>query len=139
MIMTNPIKTISIATKISLLVLFTCCQQIQSTFEKVDGRLFPLLGRVLLSDFNSVKIRDTHIDNASLLGKSVIVSGTVHNVGKHYTHLVLQDKGSKIVVDLTNLSHQGGLLAHQRLKILGLVSITSLGQPYLLAKAISLL
>lgn len=124
------------------------CQQSQAFLESADVWLFRLLGRSVLSNINLVKIKDMHLNNSALLGKTVIVGGVLQEVGEHSTYLVLADNSARLLVKLNDLPQffqssspatEAGhpdLSVGTSLRVFGVVNISRKGHPYVLAQAL---
>ncbi len=135
-------KKILNTTCIAVLLLTTSCKQSQTALQRLDLWGFRLFGQSLLSDTGYVRIKEVHLNNRVLLGKPVIVAGTLQRVGAQHTYLVMADKSAKLVVDLTKLSAAERARLDNtrqdptRLKVFGVVGINNKGHPHLLAKAL---
>lgn len=127
---------------IFLVFLLVGCQQSQSLLQHLDLLGFRWFGQSLLSDTGYVRIKEVHLNNRVLLGKPVIVAGTLQKLGEQRTYLVMADNSASLVVDLTALAaeERAELIAEQRgsmqLKVFGVVSISSKGHPHVLARAL---
>lgn len=116
------------------------CQQSRVVLQELDLWGFRVFGKSLLSDTSYVRIKEVHLNNRVLLGKPVIVAGTLQKVGDQRTYLVMADSSAKLVVDLTSLSvaERAELedKGETQLKVFGVVGLNNKGHPHLLAKAL---
>ena len=130
--------------RLILLLLMVSCNEPRSVLGDLDLWGFSILGRPLLSEADFVRIKEVHLNNSALLGRSVVVAGDLQKIGDHRTYLVISDSSARLVVKLTELSSTtlDKLKAEskvQRLKIIGRVALSRKGQPHLSAQAIKVL
>lgn len=127
-----------------LLLLLVSCKEPRLVLSELDLWGFSILGRPLLSEADFVRIKEVHLNNSVLLGRSVVVAGNLQKVGDHRTYLVISDSSARLVVKLTELSSATLDKLEtdsnaQRLKIIGRVALSRKGQPHISAQAIKVL
>lgn len=129
-----------------LLLLIVSCKEPRSVLGDLDLWGFSILGRPLLSEADFVRIKEVHLNNSALLGRSVVVAGDLQKIGDHRTYLVISDSSARLVVKLTELSSTtldklkgDNNSKRQRLKIIGRVALSRKGQPHISAQAIKVL
>ena len=129
-----------------ILLMVVSCKEPRSMLSDLDLWGFSILGRPLLSEADFVRIKEVHLNNSALLGRSVVVAGNLQKIGDHRTYLVISDSSARLVVKLTELSSptldqlkadNGGKV--QRLKIIGRVALSHKGQPHISAQALKVL
>lgn len=130
--------------RLILLLSIVSCKEPRSVLGDLDLWGFSILGRPLLSEADFVRIKEVHLNNSALLGRSVVVAGDLQKIGDHRTYLVISDSSARLVVKLTELSSTtlDKLKTEsrvQRLKIIGRVALSRKGQPHISAQAIKVL
>lgn len=109
-------------------------------FEWIDASTFDNFGTTFISDPQQVSLKEVHLDAGQLVGRTIVIEGTVVNVGKHHTHVVLSDSSARMLVVLTKLHEIGDDFEQQppkALRILGTVERGKKGLPYISAIAIN--
>lgn len=87
---------------ILLIILNQSCRRSSGDWWILDCYLFEKWGVIALSKYSSKKIKDVHLEGASLFNTSVLVQGRIEWVGEYQTYLIIQDEGARLLVDLTS-------------------------------------
>lgn len=121
-------------------VMLTGCWGGRSLPEAVDDYSFNLTGGTVFSDPSQVTTKELHFDTGHLMGKEVILEGSIVSTGKYFTHLVMNDDSGRMLVVLTHLEKAEDLLKDKeldRVKVLGTVERGKKGLPYILARSLT--
>jgi hypothetical protein len=116
------------------------CQGGESLNQWIDYNSFSRTGGTLFSDPQKATTKQLHFDNGLLLGQEVIVEGTLVQMGKYFTHLILEDDMGKILVVMTRLDNAEALFRKakfKRIKVLGGVERGKKGFPFISARSIN--
>ncbi len=122
-----------------LVALLAGCNAGESIADSIDQLTFGWWGGTLFSSPNQVTMKEIHLDNGGLLGRSVIIEGSIVSVGKHYSHIVVADETARIMIVLTNLPDAEQTLkrfSQENIRILGSVERGKKGLPFVLAKSL---
>jgi hypothetical protein len=106
----------------------------------IDYKSFSMTGGTLISDPQKATTKQLHFDNGLLLGQDVIVEGSLVQMGKYYTHLVLEDDMGKILVVMTRLDNAEDLFKKakfKKIKVLGGVERGKKGLPFISARSVN--
>ena len=107
--------------------------------EMIDRLSFSWWGTTLISSPNEVTLKEIHLDNGKLLGRTIVIEGTIVSTGKHYSHIVLADDTARILTVLTSLTNAEEIMTsntHEHMRVLGTVERGKKGLPFLLAKSL---
>lgn len=122
-----------------LLIAITGCSSHESMAEMIDRLSFSWWGTTLISSPNEVTLKEIHLDNGKLLGRTIVIQGTIVSTGKHYSHIVLTDDTARILTVLTSLTNAEEIMtsnSHEHMRVLGTVERGKKGLPFLLAKSL---
>jgi hypothetical protein len=111
-----------------------------NSLQWLDANTFGSFGTTILSDPQQVSLKEVHLDAGQLVGRTIVIEGSVVNVGKYHTHVVLADNSARMLVVLTKLHEVSDEFEHQppkALRILGTVERGKKGLPYISAIAIN--
>ncbi len=106
----------------------------------LDASSFGSFGTTVVSDPQQVSLKEVHLDAGQLVGQTIVIEGSVVNVGKYQTHLVLADSTARMLVVLTKVHDATGDFEKRppkALRILGTVERGKKGLPYVSAIAVS--
>lgn len=109
------------------------------TAKWIDRIGFELVGGTLVESPSLVTLKQIHFDVGSILGQSVVVSGSLVRMGEFGTHLLLEDDSARLLVVMTDLDPRSSWVRTrpgQRVRILGTVERGKKGLPYLQARAV---
>ena len=120
------------------LFLFGCVDRAAEFSERIDSMSFSCLGRTFFAEATKVPIKEVHLENSMLVGRSVVIEGTLVEVGKFYTFAVIADDSARMLVvltdiDTTELLKQSG---NNKFSVLGDVGSGKHGLPYIQARAL---
>lgn len=117
----------------------TGCSSNESVAEMIDRLSFSWWGTTLITSPNEVTLKEIHLDNGKLLGRTIIIQGSIVSTGKHYSHIVLADKTARILTVLTSLTNAEDIMTrnpYDHMRVLGTVERGKKGLPFLLAKSL---
>lgn len=123
---------------LALLILLSSCSG-GGIGNYVDQLSFGQWGKTFFSDPQQVSLKEIHLDTGNLLGRTIIVEGTLVEVGKHHTHIVVSDSTARMLVVLTKMrspEKQIGESTSESISILGTVERGKKGLPYIAAIAV---
>ncbi|MGE0171533.1 MAG: hypothetical protein AB7T49_02060 [Oligoflexales bacterium] len=127
--------------KILFLTLFLASCQVNESLDKwIDYKSFTMTGGTLFSDPQKATTKQLHFDSGLLLGHDVIIEGKLVEMGKYFTHLVLEDEMGKILVVMTRLDNAEELFKKakfRKIKVLGGVERGKKGFPFISARSIN--
>lgn len=120
---------------------FFSCQKKEDMKQSLDYLSFRMTGSTVFNKPNLVTTKELHFDTGRMVGREVILNGTITELGKYDTYLVLSDGVGRMLVVLTHIEGAGDILNQsddRELKVLGSVERGKKGLPYVLAKSIKL-
>ena len=106
----------------------------------LDISLVRLTGSTFFDDARVTSLKEVHLGQNEPDGKRVVVKGSLYSMGRFFTHMVVKDSGSKVLVVLTDIADSeifSNLESGQKVKILGSVENGKKGYPYILAKSVN--
>lgn len=106
--------------------------------EAVDSNCFSHFGFLVFDDPPKVTFKEIHLDGGNLLGQKAIVEGQVTGLGKHMTHLILNDDTARMLVVLTKTWKKNEDLVYKhndRVSVYGVIERGQRGLPYIEALA----
>lgn len=115
------------------------CNSGHPWLKEVDYFSFNLIGSTVFTNPDELTTKELHFDTGRLLGKEVIIQGSVITWGEFGTHLVVKDEYGRLLVVTTSLKESksfGSDIKPGRLKILGTVERGKKGLPFIFAKSI---
>lgn len=115
-----------------------------SVSENIDRRFFSWFGGTLFSSPGQITLKEIHLAGGSLLGKDVIVEGTLVDRSRNDTYVVIADESARMLVVLSELAaqsdHWDSDLAFSKerpIRIHGSVQSGKKGLPFIMAKSIT--
>ncbi len=106
----------------------------------VDAGIFARIGGTFFANPQQVTAKELHLDSGALLGKSIVIEGQVHMIGKHATHMVVRDDTADILIVVTNLLANDESIdkdANKTVRILGTMERGKKGLPFVMANGIN--
>lgn len=122
-----------------LLVFVSGCDGTFNLANKIDRSMFSCCGTTIFSSPEKITMKEVHLDSGGMVGKEIIVEGSVVNVDKHFSHLVMSDESARMLVVLTQLHSVDQYLnkgTPQVLRVLGSVERGKKGLPFVQAHSI---
>ena len=124
---------------LTLLALLFGCDRAAVLPAMIDTVAFENFGGTLFSEPRQMTLKEVHLDRQTEPSQGIIVEGSVVEVGKHLTYLVVDDKTARLLINLTDLDavnlglerYDVGLFV----KFLGSVESGKKGLPFLKASA----
>ena len=106
----------------------------------IDHFSFCKWGTTIFTDPQQVSLKEIHLDTGNLLGRTIVIEGKLQDIGKHLTHIVVDDNTARMLVVLTHMrsaEEKIGNTPPKMVKILGVVERGKKGLPYVSAIAIN--
>ncbi len=119
----------------SLSVLCSC----SAVGRGIDSYVFEKFGGTLIQDASKVTLKKVHLDNGDLIGKNIIITGKVEQIGEHATYAVISSDSARVIVVLTHISFVDKWLDKVKpkyLNILGQLDVIKKGYPVIVAQAL---
>jgi len=130
---------------ILLLAMTLCgCRGSGSISRDFDEWLFESIGGTVFTTPGRVSHKEILLGAGSLIGRDVIIEGTIVDQSRHSTHLTLSDDSARILVVLTDLAARQphwdkdlppGPSLSKPIRILGTVQTGRKGLPYVSARS----
>lgn len=105
----------------------------------MDQYWFNLTGSTFLSETPELPLKAIQFDNGSLIGREIIIEGSIVKVGQFLSHMVLADNTGRMLVVLTDIVEAGKLIGPSEngsMRILGTVERGKKGLPFVQAKSL---
>ena len=105
----------------------------------IDSYIFEKFGGTLIEDASKVTLKKVHLDNGDLIGKNIIITGKIEQIGEHVTYAVISSDAVKVVVVLTHISFVDKWLDKVKPKyinVLGQLDVIKKGYPVIVAQAL---
>jgi hypothetical protein len=119
------------------------CTPVGTFFKRVtsyvDKKSFQWFGGTMVGAPGQITLKEVHLDDGSLLGKDIILEGSVVSIGEHATYLIISDDSARLLVVLTNMYHAKDFLdkfTPKTLRVYGTVERGKKGMPFIAAKAL---
>jgi hypothetical protein len=118
--------------------LSSCKPSSGSVMNWLDRLAFCSFGGTVIASPAKMKMKDIQLGSGSLIGKEVIINGSVDAFGEHKTYLVVSDETARILVVLTDLDEplDPKVQKAKSLRIWGTVGTGKKGLPVIHAAAI---
>lgn len=126
----------------SIIVLFLTLSVLSSCSavgRGIDSYMFEKFGGTLFEDASKVTLKKVHLDNGSLIGKNIIITGKVEEIGEFGTYVVVSSDAVKVLVVLTHVSFVEKWLDKYKpkyLNVLGQLDVIKKGYPVIVAQAL---
>lgn len=102
----------------------------------VDLGTFKYFGSTFFDDAQFTTIKDLHLNGARIVpGKKIIFEGTVVEIDRYLTYIVMSDDNARMLVLLTDITSVPATSTQAKIKIFGEVSRGKKGIPYVIAKS----
>ena len=120
-------------------LMLQACERSPQSLEWLDEWAFSKFGRTLIARPALVTSKELHFDEGSLTGLLVSFRGTLSELGKFDSYMVLNDEGGRILVVLTHVELDeklGGLAKGASVQVLGIAERGKKGLPFIRATSI---
>ncbi len=123
-----------------LLAFLVSCTKIENIPDRLDVLSFEWTGGTMFHSPKRMTLKQIHLDKEGLVGKEIVIEGSVLEVGRFLTYAILSDNSARMLLVLTDVDNKESLGQFEKspnqLRILGSVENGKKGLPYILVKAL---
>ena len=121
--------------------MFFSCNRLEELPRVIDIKSFHNFGGTLFTEPRQISMKEIHLGKGSSIDSDVVIEGTIVDVGRFSTYMIMSDKLARMLVVLTDINKSYDapqLKKNSIVKVLGRVENGKKGFPFVLAKSINI-